>query len=79
MSVKENISKLLDADSVRNRGFSTAVNTITAILDTSRMGYQFVENNKNARQLVIREYEDENKEHLPDENYASRLECSIWI
>ena len=74
LSVKENISKLLDADSVRNRGFSTAVNTITAILDTSRMGYQFVENNKNARQLVIREYEDENKEHLPDENYEIRMQ-----
>ncbi len=69
LSVKENIVKLLDADSVRNRGFNTAVNTITAILDTSRMGYQFIENNKNARQLLIREYEDENKENLPDENY----------
>ena len=33
------------------------------------MGYQFVENNKNARQLVIREYEDKVKENLPDENY----------
>ena len=69
LSVKENIVKLLDSDSVRNRGFNTAVNTITAILDTSRMGYQFIENNKNARQLLIREYEDENKDHLPDENY----------
>ena len=69
LSVKENITNLLDADAVRNRGFNTAVNTITSILDTSKMGYQFVENNKNARQLVIREYEDKVKENLPDENY----------
>ena len=74
LSVKENITKLLDADAVRNRGFNTAVNTITSILDTSRMGYQFVENNKNARQLIIREYEDEVKENLPDENYEINMQ-----
>lgn len=62
-----NVTKLLNEDFVRNRGFNTAVNTITAILDTSKMGYQYIENNKNARQLVIREYED--TENLPDEHY----------
>ena len=68
-SVKDNIIRLLDAESARNRGFNTAVNSITAILDTSRMGYQFIENNKNARRLTIREYEDQEAEILPDENY----------
>ena len=62
-----NVTKLLNEDFVRNRGYSTAVNTITAILDTSKMGYQYIENNKNARQLIIREYED--TDNLPDEHY----------
>jgi hypothetical protein len=39
-------------------GFNTAVNSLTSILDTSKMGYQYVENLKNARELIVREYED---------------------
>jgi hypothetical protein len=37
------------------------------------MGYQFIENLKNARDLVIREYEDTTPENLPDERYQVRL------
>ena len=60
-------------ENIRNRGFNTAVNSLTAILDTSKMGYQYVENLKNARELVIREYEDVVPENLPDERYDIRL------
>jgi hypothetical protein len=33
------------------------------------MGYQYIENLKNARQVVIREYEDSDVANLPDERY----------
>ena len=71
LAVKRNITQLLSEDAVRSRGFNTAVNTITAILDTSRMGYQYIENNKNARHLIIREYQD--TENLPDESYEINM------
>jgi hypothetical protein len=37
------------------------------------MGYQFIENLKNARELLIREYEDTDTMNLPDERYEIRL------
>jgi hypothetical protein len=72
-NVRENIKKIVDIENIRSRGFNTAINSITAILDTSRMGYQYIENLKNARELVIREYEDTDAHQLPDERYQIRL------
>jgi hypothetical protein len=60
-------------ENIRNRGFNTAVNSLTSILDTSKMGYQYIENLKNARELIVREYEDVNVLNLPDERYQMRL------
>jgi hypothetical protein len=37
------------------------------------MGYQYIENFKNARELIIREYEDTDAECLPDERYQVRM------
>jgi hypothetical protein len=37
------------------------------------MGYQYIENLKNARELIIREYEDTDQSRLPDERYQIRL------
>ncbi len=73
VNIRENLKKIIDMENIRNRGFNTAVNSITAILDTSKMGYQYVENMKNARELIIREYEDTEVESLPDERYQIRL------
>ncbi|MDR2370106.1 MAG: cytochrome C oxidase subunit II, partial [Treponema sp.] len=73
MNVRENLKKLIDIENIRNRGFNTAINSITSILDTSRMGYQFIENLKNARHLVLREYEDTDTANLPDERYQVSL------
>lgn len=73
LGVRENIKKIIDSENIRNRGFNTAVNTITAILDTSKMGYQHIENYKNSRECIIREYEEEEETKLPDERYAIRL------
>jgi hypothetical protein len=72
-NIRENIKKIVDIENIRNRGFNTAVNNITAILDTSKMGYQYIENLKNGRELIIREYEDTNDLLLPDERYAIKL------
>ncbi|MDR3337536.1 MAG: cytochrome C oxidase subunit II [Treponema sp.] len=68
-NVRENLKKIVDIENIRSRGFNTAINSITSILDTSKMGYQYIENLKNARELLIREYEDTDTEHLPDERY----------
>jgi hypothetical protein len=73
LNVRENIKKIIDMENIRNRGFNTAINSLTAILDTSKMGYQYIENLKNGREVVLREYEDTDSAHLPDERYSIKL------
>ena len=73
LNIRENLKKIIDIENIRNRGFNTAINSITSILDTSRMGYQYIENLKNAREVIIREYEDTNEDALPDERYQIKL------
>lgn len=73
LNIRENLKKIIDMENIRNRGFNTAINSITSILDTSKMGYQYIENLKNARELIIREYEDVDPANLPDEKYSIRL------
>lgn len=74
LNVRENIKRIIDNENIRNRGFNTAINNLTSILDTSKMGYQYIENLKNSRELVIREYEDVNTSRLPDERYQMQLQ-----
>ena len=73
LNVRENIKKIVDIENIRNRGFNTAINSITSILDTSKMGYQYIENLKNGREVMIREYEDTDLANLPDERYAIKM------
>jgi hypothetical protein len=73
LNMREQIKKIIDNENIRNRGFNTAVNTLTSILDTSKLGYQVCDNKKNARDCFIREYEDQDDASLPDERYAIRL------
>lgn len=73
LAIRENLRKIIDSENIRDRGFNTAVNSITAILDNARLGFQYIENLKNARELVIREYEDTDTTGLPDERYQLRL------
>jgi len=73
LKIRENIKKIIDMENIRNRGFNTAINSITAILDTSKMGYQYIENLKNGREVIIREYEDTDIANLPDERYSVKL------
>lgn len=73
LNVRENVKRIIDIENIRNRGFNTAINSLTSILDTSKMGYQYIENLKNARELLLREYDDPNIANLPDERYQIRL------
>jgi hypothetical protein len=73
LNVRENIKKIIDMENIRNRGFNTAINSITSILDTSKMGYQYIENLKNGREVILREYEDTDPVNLPDERYSIKL------
>jgi hypothetical protein len=73
LNIRENLKKIVDIENIRSRGFNTAINSITSILDTSKMGYQFIENLKNARELLIREYEETNVSALPDERYQIQM------
>jgi len=73
LNIRESIKKIIDIENIRNRGFNTAINSITSILDTSKMGYQYIENLKNARELIIREYEDTDVANLPDERYQIKM------
>lgn len=71
--IRENIERILDRENIKNRGFNRIVNALTTILDNSKMGYQHIDNLKNARVCIIREYAHKNKEDLPDETFALRL------
>lgn len=73
LGVRENIFKIVEMDNIRNRGFNTAVNSLTHVLDWSRMGYQHIENYKTSRRLFIREYEATDANRLPDERYQMEL------
>ena len=73
LGVRENVFKIIDDENVRNRGYNTAINAITHVLDWSRMGYQHIENHKFVRRCVIREYEDTEIEILPDERFQLDL------
>jgi hypothetical protein len=73
LNIRENIKHVVDAENIRNRGYNTAINAITSILDTSKLGYQVCNNMKNARICQIREYEEMDRTVLPDERYGMRL------
>jgi len=72
----EHLQKLDRSDEIeeiRSRGFSAASNLIVSILDSVNLGCQFLENLKEKRELLIREYEDTDDANLPDEHYQIRL------
>lgn len=73
LSLRENVKAILDKEHSQNRGFNSVVNTLTSILDDSRMGYQFIDNLKNGRICIIREYANTNQMELPDEVFGVRL------
>ncbi|MBU2514384.1 cytochrome C oxidase subunit II [bacterium] len=73
LDIRENVLRLISEENIRDRGFNNAVNKLVGLLDISLLGYQHIENFKNCRKVVVREYEDTNKPLLPDEHYAVTL------
>ncbi|MCL1911063.1 MAG: cytochrome C oxidase subunit II [Leptospirales bacterium] len=74
LNLRENIKFIIDEENIRNRGYNTCVNSITSILDTSRLGYQVCDNMKNARLCYIKEYEEVDRTILPDERYEMKVQ-----
>ena len=72
-NIRDNVKRILDEENVRNRGFNRVVNALTAILDDSKLGYQAIDNFKNSRLCVIHEYAAKDRDELPDETFALRL------
>ena len=58
LNIRENIKFVIDEENIRGRGYNSCLNSLTSILDTSKMGYQVCDNLKNARSCHIREYEE---------------------
>ncbi len=73
LDVKENVMRIVNAENIRDRGFNDSVNKLVGLLDISSLGYQHIENFKNCRKVVIREYEDVNVPLLPDEHYSINM------
>jgi hypothetical protein len=73
LGIRENVAKVVNDENIRNRGYNTAMNSLTHILDWSRMGYQHIENYKSNRRMFIREYEATDLSRLPDERYQMEL------
>lgn len=73
LNIRENIKYIIDEENIRNRGYNTCINSITSILDTSKLGYQVCDNMKNARVCRISEYEETDAMILPDERYSIRM------
>jgi hypothetical protein len=71
LNIREHLKTILDNEHIRDRGFNTIVNSLTAALDNARLGFQYIENYKNSREALIREYDD--TAELPDEHYRIRL------
>jgi hypothetical protein len=72
-NIRGNVTKSADIENIRSRGFTLAVNSLVAILADTHLDYQFIENLRNGRELVIREYEDHDPAQLPDEHFGIRL------
>ncbi len=72
-NMRDAVKLLIEKENIQNQGFNRVVNALTSILDVGKMGYQFIENYKNARVCVIREYEIKDKNHIPDECFGIRL------
>ncbi len=73
LNIRENVQRIVDDENIRNRGYNIAVSSLIGILDHSQLGYQHIENFKNCRKTVIREYTNMNPIELPDEHYVISL------
>jgi len=69
----QNIDGNDEIEAIRGNGFSVTANMIVSILNTVNLECGFLENLKEKREILIREYEDTDEAVLPDEHYQIRL------
>lgn len=69
----KNVEKKIDLELLRDDAFSLVSKMLASIIDSPTLGYQYIENIKKERFLLLREYEDEDKLSLPDERYQIEL------
>ncbi|MDR2575252.1 MAG: hypothetical protein LBC52_02285 [Treponema sp.] len=69
----QNIDRSGEIEEIRDKGFSSASNLIVSILNEVNLDCQFLENLKDRREILIREYADTDDSVLPDERYQIRL------
>ena len=72
-TIHEHFNRMIDIEKIRDIGFNTAINRLTALLKQAGLAYQYSENLKNAREVLIREYANTDNTQLPDERYQIRL------
>jgi len=63
----------IDLENLRDENFSIVAKRLSSIMDSSNLGYQYIENIKRERVLILKEYEDEDELSLPDEKYQMQL------
>jgi hypothetical protein len=69
----QKIDKHDEIEELRDKGFAAASNLIVSILNAVNLDCQFLENHKEKRELMIREYEETDEDVLPDEHYQIML------
>jgi len=69
----QNTDSSEEFEEIRDKGFSAASNLIVSILNGVNLDCQFLENLKDRREILLREYEDTDDSVLPDERYQIRL------
>ena len=72
-NIRLGIRKNTDIENICSQGFGVAVNYLAAILDASKLSYQFLEYEHSGHKVTIREYEDADPTGLPDEHYQITL------
>ena len=72
-NIRENVKSILDQEHVQSKGFNRVVSMLTTILDNYRLGYQYINNLKNARSCTITEYSPADKDERPDETFGIKL------
>ena len=73
ISVRDIAMKILNQENLWDMGFDYAVNVLVATLKKHGLSYKFIDNMKNARKLIIREYDTYSKTALPDERFEITL------
>ncbi|MDX2471225.1 MAG: cytoplasmic filament protein CfpA [SAR324 cluster bacterium] len=72
-TIRQTVKSILDTERIQSKGFNNVVGMLTTILDNYKLGYQYINNLKNARSCTINEYSPSDPGELPDETFAIKI------